>query len=148
MSRSHILDTGPLIALLNPRDRHHGWAIETWDGLSLPLLVCEPVVTEACFLARRLGSGAHSAILDLFRRGILDLSFRLGDEVTAVSRLLNKYQDVPMSLADACIVRMAELRAKSVVFTLDSDFAIYRLNSRQRIPTLTPEDQPRSERSH
>jgi len=70
----------------------------------------------------------------------LDLSFRLGDEVTAVSRLLNKYQNVPMSLADACIVRMAELRAKSVVFTLDSDFAIYRLNSRQPIPTLTPGD--------
>ena len=55
-----------------------------------------------------------------------------------VSRLLERYKNVPMSLADACIVRMAELRAKSVVFTLDSDFAIYRMNSRQRIPTLSP----------
>ena len=86
-----------------------------------------------------MGAGAHSAVLDLFGRGALALSFSLGDEVTAVSRLLNRYQNVPMSLADACIVRMAELQANSVVFTLDSDFATYRLSSRQRIPTLNPE---------
>ncbi len=87
-----------------------------------------------------MGAGAHSAVLDLFGRGALALSFSLGDEVTAVSRLLNRYQNVPMSLADACIVRMAELQANSVVFTLDSDFAIYRLSSRQRIPTLNPKE--------
>lgn len=140
MNRRCILDTGPLIALLNPRDRHHRWTIESWDRLSLPLSVCEPMITEACFLARRLGSGADGAILDLFRRGILSLSFSLRDEVATVSRLLNRYQNVPMSLADACIVRMAELQARSLVFTLDSDFAIYRMNSRQRIPTLAPWD--------
>jgi len=135
-----IVDTGPLIALLNTRDRQHGWVRENWGRISAPLLVCEPVVTEACFLARRLGAGAQEAVLDFLAHGVLALSFRLADEGATVTRLLEMYRDVPMSLADACIVRMAEQRARSVVFTLDSDFAIYRINGRQRIPLLTPGD--------
>ena len=77
-------------------------------------------------------------MLELVRRGVLDLSFSLVEETAAISRLLKKHRDVPMSLADGCIVRMAERYAKGVVFTLDRDFAIYRKNERQLIPTLTP----------
>ncbi|MDE0003010.1 MAG: PIN domain-containing protein [Rhodospirillaceae bacterium] len=139
MSQSVILDTGPWIALLNPRDTHHRWARETWERISAPLHVCEPVVTETCYLAQRLGSGAQEAVLEFFQRGLIDLSFRLADEGADVTRLLKKYRDVPMSLADGCIVRMAEQRARSLVFTLDSDFSIYRMNGRRRIPTLTPQ---------
>lgn len=139
MSQNIILDTGPWIALLNPRDQHHHWARETWERISAPLHVCEPVVTETCFLAQRLGSGAQEAVLEFFQRGMIDLSFRLDYEGEAVGGLLKKYRDVPMSLADGCIVRMAEQRERSMVFTLDSDFAIYRMNGRRRIPTLTPQ---------
>ena len=138
MSRNVILDTGPWIALLNPRDRHHGWATETWEYMSAPLHVCEPVVTETCFLAQRLGPGAQEAVLEFFQRGMIELSFRLAADGAAVAELLKRYRNVPMSLADACIVRMAEQRARSVVFTLDSGFAIYRMNGRRRIPALTP----------
>ena len=77
-------------------------------------------------------------MIELARRGILDLSFRLIEEADAIFRLLKKYQDVPMSLADGCLVRMAERRAGGVVFTLDNDFSVYRKNGRQMIPTLTP----------
>lgn len=77
-------------------------------------------------------------MLDLAQRGILDVSFRLTEETDAISRLLKKYRDVPMSLADGCLVRMAERRAQGVVFTLDNDFSIYRKNGRQVIPTLRP----------
>ena len=138
MNQRVILDTGPLISLLNPRDRHHRWVCENWDRIASPVLVCEPVVTEACHLALRLGPGAQDAILDFCRRGVVELSFRLAEEMSSVARLLNKYRDVPMSLADGCIVRMAEQHSRSVVFTLDSGFAIYRKNKRQRIPILTP----------
>lgn len=134
---SLILDTGPLVALLNRRDRHHDWAAEQWSHAAPPLLTCEPVIAEACFLVQPF-AGAQPAVLDLITRGILDLSFRLADESKAVSRLLKKYRDVPMSLADACLVRMAELHAHGVVLTLDSDFSIYRKNRRQVIPTVTP----------
>lgn len=77
-------------------------------------------------------------MIKLARRGILDLSFRLIEEADAIFRLLKKYQDVPMSLADGCMVRMAERHAGGVVFTLDNDFSVYRKNGRQTIPTLTP----------
>ncbi len=138
MSRSVILDTGPLIALLNPRDRHHGWARANWEQMQSPLLTCEAVVTEACYLARRLGTEAPEAVLEFLQRGVVDLSFRLADETAAVAGLLRKYRNIPMSLADGCIVRMSEQHTGSVVFTLDTDFAIYRKDGRYRIPVLSP----------
>ena len=133
-----ILDTGPLIALLNRSDRNHRWAREAWSQTSPPLLVCEPVLTEALYLARRLGSDAQGAILQFFERGLLRLSFDLAEELTTVGRLMRKYKETPMSLADGCVVRMAEKRTHSVVFTLDSDFAVYRKHGNQRIPLLSP----------
>ncbi len=132
-----ILDTGPLVALLNRGDRHHRWAMDQWAQIVPPLLTCEAVLAEACFLVRRF-PGGQVAVLDLVQRGVLDVSFRLIEETEAVFRLLRKYRDVPMSLADGCLVRMAERRAAGVVLTLDSDFSIYRKNGRQVIPTLAP----------
>ncbi len=138
MKKAVILDTGPLVALLNRRDRHHRWAKDQWAEIAPPLLTCESVLAEACFLVQPF-AGGHMAVLEMVRRNVLDLSFRLAEETAAVSRLLKKYQDVPMSLADGCLVRMAEQHPESVVFTLDGDFEIYRKYRRQRIPTLSPD---------
>lgn len=132
-----ILDTGPLVALLNSRDRHHGWAVDQWSRIAPPLWTCDSVLAEACFLVQPF-EGGQTAVLDLVRRSVVDTSFQLAEEVGAVSRLLKKYRDVPMSLADGCLVRMAELDDEGVVLTLDSDFRVYRKNGRQVIPTLTP----------
>ena len=137
MKNQIILDTGPLVALLNRADRHHRWAREQWAQIAPPLFTCEAVLAEACFLVQSL-TGGQAAVLDLVGRGILDVSFRLSEESAAISRLLKKYQDVPMSFADGCIVRLAERHARGVVFTLDNDFSIYRKNGRQLIPILAP----------
>ena len=137
MKSNIILDTGPLVALLNRRDRYHRWAREQWAQLAPPLFTCEAVLAEASFLVQSL-TGGQAAVLDLVGRGVLDLSFHLSEETVAISRLLKKYRDVPMSLADGCIVRLAERNARGVVFTLDSDFTVYRKNGRQLIPTLGP----------
>ena len=137
MKNQIILDTGPLVALLNRRDQHHRWARDQWAQIVPPLFTCEAVLAEACFLVQSL-TGGQAAVLDLVGRGVLDLSFRLSEESAAISRLLKKYRDVPMSLADGCIVRLAERHARSVVFTLDSDFMVYRKNGRQVIPILAP----------
>jgi predicted nucleic acid-binding protein len=135
--RSVLLDTGPLIALIDRRDRHHAWAVTQFTEIVPPLLTCEPVVTEACFLARR-ADGGPAAALQLFERGVARLQFALAEHFREVASLMERYTDVPMSLADACLVRMSELIADCVVFTLDSDFRIYRRHKRQAIPLLIP----------
>lgn len=137
--RSHVvLDTGPLVALLNRGDRYHLWAREQWARAAPPFLTCEAVLAEACFLLRSL-KGGPAAVLDLARRGILDLSYRPGDEAGALAQLMKRYRDVPMSLADACLVRIVERHPTGVVLTLGRAFAAYRKNGRRPIPVLEPE---------
>ena len=134
-----VLDTGPLVALLRKRDPHHAWAKQTLSRLtsstSLSLATCEAVLVEACFLLRSF-AGGEDAVLALVDHLVLD--FRLASEITAVRKLMEKYRSVPMSLADACLVRMTETDPDSVVLTLDRDFHIYRRNGRHVVPVLSP----------
>ena len=139
MKRQVILDTGPLVAFLNGKDRYHEWAMLQWAQIAPPLLTCEAVISEACFLLRGI-EGGQPAVLEFLRRGVVHLAFRLNEHVNQITVLLRKYSDVPMSLADACLVRMAELYADSPVLTLDDDFRIYRKNKREVIPILSAPD--------
>jgi uncharacterized protein len=132
-----VLDTGPLVALVRRQDRYHAWAREQVDRFDPPLLSCETVVAEALFLLRAR-QGGSAAVMGLVDRGVLRLPFRLEEECGAVSELLQRYANVPMSLADACLVRMTEQHDGAMVLTLDSDFDIYRRHRRQVIPTIRP----------
>jgi predicted nucleic acid-binding protein len=132
-----ILDTGPLVALLNRRDTYHDWAKAQFSAIEPPVLSCEAVLSEACFLVRGLPGGPRT-VLDLLNRGVVEIPFRLVEEADPVTRLLTRYASVPMALADACLVRMAEQHAKSTVMTLDKDFHIYRKQGRQVVPTIIP----------
>jgi len=139
LSQAVLLDTGPLVALLDRRDRYHGWAKERAAMLPSVGYTCEPVITEACFLLRMLPD-AERALMSMIRRRLIRIEFRLTQEADAVDALFQRHANVPMSLADACLVRMSELVADSVVFTLDSDFRIYRRHGRQAISLLIPAD--------
>jgi len=132
-----LLDTGPLVAFLNRRDRFHAWAVAQLDEIEPPLLTCEPVLSEACFLLRHDPAGP-AAVLDLVHDDLLRVGLHVPDEIVALRRLVRKYAELPISLADACLIRMAELNAGSVLLTLDSDFKIYRMHGRQVVPTLMP----------
>jgi predicted nucleic acid-binding protein len=134
---SVIIDTGPLVALLNRRERLHGWTKDVLDTIEPPIFTCEPVLSEACFLLRDI-DGGPGAVLELVARGIVRTDFHVGAEIDSLRILMRKFASVPMSLADACLVRMTELDPRSVVLTLDSDFRIYRRNRRQVIPTISP----------
>jgi len=134
---SVIVDTGPLVALLNRRERHHAWAVETMDLIEPPIFTCDAVLSEACFLLQNV-KGGSDAVLQLVARGIVRSDFRVMAELDALRALMKKFASVPMSLADACLVRMSELSQRTVVLTLDSDFKIYRRNKRQVVPTITP----------
>jgi predicted nucleic acid-binding protein len=132
-----IVDTGPLVAFLNAQDTHHQWARETLDTVTSPISTCEAVISETCFLLRQLKGGAD-AVLALVSRGIVSVEFSLTSELEPVRKLMTKYATVPMSLADACLVRMTELAPRSTVLTLDNDFHIYRRNGRHVVPVITP----------
>ena len=135
--RRIVIDTGPLVALLNKKDRYNSWIRDVLDTVEPPIFTCEPVLSEACFLLGRV-PGGPDAVLALLAAEVLQVDFDIPPEVSPLRALLLKYASVPMALADACLVRMTELEPDSVVATLDSDFKIYRRNKRQTIPTLTP----------
>jgi len=134
-----LLDTGPLVALLDRRDRYHEWAKSVVAQVAPPMFTCEPVLTEAFHLLRGMPP-AREAVLELLGREVLSVSFHLQEERHAIEALLRRYADRPISLADACLVRMSELMSESVVFTLDTDFHIYRQHRRTKIPLLIPPD--------
>jgi predicted nucleic acid-binding protein len=132
-----ILDTGPLVAFLNSRDTHHEWTKHQWATIKPPLLTCESVLAEACYLIRNAHDGAER-VFELISRGILRIDFDLAAEADQVKGLIKRYSNVPMSLADACLVRMVEKRTRATVLTLDSDFKFYRTHDRRVIPVIMP----------
>lgn len=141
--RAAIVDTGPLVAFLNRRDRHHDWATEQLGRLSPPLLTCEAVLSETTYLVRGM-TGGPEAVLELVARGVVKPTFRLQDEISPLKTLVRRYA---RDLADACLVRMSELHPDCVVLTIDTEFRdVYRRNGRQVIPTLLPPNVKRRRR--
>jgi len=135
--RAAIADTGPLVALLDRAERYHAWVVERLAELEAPLLVCEPVLAEAMFLLARLPK-AQEAVWEMLESGAVRIALHIEDESGALRTLHRKYRDRPISLADACIVRMAELYNNHAVFTLDSDFSVYRKHGREPLTLIYP----------
>lgn len=132
-----IADTGALVALLDRSDSHHQWALECLKNLKPPLWTTESVLTEAWHLLG-YAPGARAGLTELCRSGVLSFGFEVGTELAAVLELLEKYADTPMDFADACLVRMVELNRESAVWTVDSDFCVYRQSGRKVIPVIAP----------
>ena len=132
-----IVDTGPLVAFLNKNDSYHEWAKTQFSIITPPFISCESVISEACFLLRHFSNGARN-ILEIIERELIVLPINLQTESKSIKRLLEKYNNIPMSLADACLVRLSEQISESVICTIDSDFKIYRKNKRDIIPVIMP----------
>ncbi len=137
MSQQILIDSGILVALLSRGDDYHQSSVAAVSKLPMPFLTCEAVITETCFLLSR-NAQSHQSVFALLERGAMNLSFNLAEEFQSISMLMTRYQTVPMSLADACLVRMAEIYPHSQILTLDSDFQIYRINRDRIIPTIMP----------
>lgn len=136
MAASAIVDAGFLVALLQVRDSDHAWAVAEAAQHARPWQTCESVLSEAFFL---LGRGGRAAALSaLLSRGAVLASFRLSEDHDLVLALMRKYADVPMSFADACLVRMTELLPEPLVLTTDAGFRVYRRHGRQVVPCVLP----------
>lgn len=137
MGRTVLIDSGCIVAALRRRDQHHRWARAHFEAFIDPCVTCEAVLSESFFLLERAREGKQ-ALSALLEREIIWVEFSLQHQLTETLRLLRRYDDTPMSLADACLVRMAELIDEAVVFTTDSDFETYRKHGRQAIPLIKP----------
>lgn len=135
MAASVLVDAGFLVALLSRRDTHHAWAVAQARRAPPPWLTCDAVLSETMHLA---GASGREAVLALLRRQAVVPAFGLREHVDAVCRLLEKYRDVPASLADACLVRMTEILPDPLLLTTDGDFRVYRRNGRQVVPVAMP----------
>src|SRR5687767_6539707 len=133
MPASAVADSGFLAALIDRRDRHHDWAVAQAAVLSPPWHTCEAALTEGFYLVRSAGV---VALVSLLRRAELLVSFELSRNQESVLKLMRKYADVPMSFADACLVRMTEVLPDAIILTTDSDFRVYRRHGRQVIPCV------------
>ena len=132
-----IVDAGPLVAFIDRAEQHHRWVVERIEELDAPLLVCEPVLAEAMYLLQRFPSAQHM-LFELLGKGALRVAFQINEHIDALRKLLQKYRDTPMSLADACIVRMAEIDNRHAVLTLDADFLVYRKHGRAALTLIHP----------
>jgi uncharacterized protein len=130
-------DTGPLVAYVVQTDEHHPWVAGAFASFHEPLYTCEAVISEALFLLRSTNLGTET-FLQMLERGAVRIAFSMEENRADVLNLLRKYADQPISLADACLVRMAELHDHCQIFTTDKDFKIYRRKGRGIIPLLAP----------
>ena len=135
MPATVLADAGFLVALLDRSDRHHDWSAAQAARFAPPWHTCEAVLTECFYL---LGPRDSAPLIALLRRGQTRVTFDFSLDREAVLLLMEKYADMPMSLADACLVRMSETHTEPVVLTTDADFRVYRRHSRQVIPCVMP----------
>lgn len=132
-----LVDASFIVARLDRTDEHHQRCLGILDDVGSPFITCEAVIAESCHLLREV-TGASQRILHNIRDGILKLPYRLTDRTGEVEALIKKYADVPMSLADACLVDLATQTGTGRILTLDSDFRIYRWGSNRAFELLIP----------
>jgi uncharacterized protein len=120
-----LLDAGVIVALLDRSEKLHTSCASAVSGLDAPLITCEAVIAESCYLLRNL-PGAAEAVAENVAAGIFLISFQLSQEAQAVKQILTKYRDRRIELADACLICLADRFQTAEILTLDKDFEIYR----------------------
>ena len=133
-----LLDTGPLVSFLASGLAHHKWTVDQWKLFRPPLFTCEPVLTEAAFLLKREGCDTDP-LFALLDRGVIRIGLAIQEQRADLRALMRRYRNRPMSMADACMVRLSEIHAAGEVLTLDSDFRIYRRHGNKVIPVRMPD---------
>jgi predicted nucleic acid-binding protein len=120
-----LLDTGVIVGLLDRSEKRHQACADVVQELEAPLITCEAVIAESCFLLRNL-AGAPEAVIENVSAGIFQIAFQLSREAVGVKQVLRKYRDRQIDLADACLIRLADEFGTGDILTLDGDFEIYR----------------------
>jgi uncharacterized protein len=120
-----LLDTGAIVALLDRSEKFHAACAASVRELRVPLITCEAVIAESCYLLRGM-RGAAEAVIENVEAGIFQIPFRLPEAAQAVRQILRKYRHRKIDLADACLIHLAGEYKTPEILTLDRDFEIYR----------------------
>jgi len=132
-----LLDTGCIVTLLDRSENRHAECAVSVAEVEAPLITCEAVIAEACYLLRRIKGAAATVLLNV-ERGTFVVPYHLTGRAAAVQALLKKYTGVPMDFADACLVDMATVFQTPRILTLDSDFEIYRWGRNRPFELVLP----------
>jgi uncharacterized protein len=132
-----LLDAGPLVALLSRTDAAHRRVKAVAAGCEPPFRTCEAVLAEAAHLLGKVHVAAPGGVLALGRVGVFEIALRVDEHWQAIETTMAKYRDVPASLADACLIRCAEIHGEPRILTFDADFAIYRWSRTRRFEILS-----------
>lgn len=128
--RPVLLDASVIVAALDRREARHEACRDALQSLPRPFLSCEPVIAECAFLLAR-SPVALDALLENVARGAFSLPFQLNRSIAGVRTILHAFRDLPASLADACLVQMADEFDTGEILTLDEHFRIYRWRGRR-----------------
>jgi predicted nucleic acid-binding protein len=128
-----LTDAGPLVALVDRGEPDHDTCVACLPTLTGPMVTTWPAFTEAMYLLGEAGGWrAQETLWSILQQGDLEIAFQSSDDYERMRVLMQKYRDLPMDLADASLVRLAEERRVRDIFTLDErDFRIYRIHGRQ-----------------
>ena len=130
-----LLDTGVVVALLDRSEKHHAQCVAAIEEMDFPLVTCEAVIAESCYLLRRL-PGAAETILENVSRGVFHVPFQLSQSAAPVATIMRKYRDQPADFADACLIHLADELSTGEILTLDRDFIQYRWRRTRRFDLL------------
>jgi uncharacterized protein len=132
-----LLDTGVIVALLDRSERYHARCVDVLENLEQPLVTCEAVIAESCYLLREI-SGAPETVLANIEQGIFQIPLQLNRAAAPIRAILRKYRDVPADFADACLIQLADELDTGEILTLDGDFARYRWRRNRPFQMLIP----------
>lgn len=136
---STIIDTGPLAALIDKRDAWHQWTVNRVKEIRPPLITCEAILSECCFVLMRSGIEL-THLFNFIAKGDLQVKspFIHVSDQERVIKIIDNYQSLPASFADACLVHMYETIRMAKVFTLDDHFTVYRTSAGNPLSLIIP----------
>ena len=130
-----LIDAGPLIALFNNSDRYHQSVLEFIRDYQGVLLTTWPVITEVCYMLN-FSNQAQTDFLKWISIGAVRIHEIGNLSMDRLIELINKYNDVPMDLADASLVLVSEETVITEIISIDSDFNIYRNNNHKFLKNI------------
>lgn len=124
------------MALLSKNDANHDRARQLFAECAPPFRCCEAVLAEACVLMRKVHDAGPAEVVALGQRGLYALAMSAADHWPHLEKLLRKYADRPISFADACLIRCAEIHEEPRIASFDSDFTVYKWGRNRRFQMM------------